>query len=243
MSTIGSRLREIRLSDGSSQRVFGEKFDIPQTTYAKYEIDKAGMPDTFKQQLARAGINLHWLITSEGSMYYKDQVIVAGEDPAGYSPTPVRTGILLDNKGRIRSIEVAEGEILVPIFSQRLSAGNGQEWLPADFTDERLPLLSRFIKPYKKEDVFAAQVRGDSMTGVQLFDGDIVFFVRGTPEGDGIYVISVDGEVFVKRLEVDPFEKKIIIRSENDRYQPKIVDPDCLVVMGKVIGWLHHHPY
>lgn len=239
---VKDRLKQARNSLEMSQSKFASVCGIPQTTYSKYENGGA-VPESVMAALAKFGFNLHWLITGEGSMYYKDQVIVAGEDPAGYSPTPVRTGILLDNKGRIRSIEVAEGEILVPIFSQRLSAGNGQEWLPADFTDERLPLLSRFIKPYKKEDVFAAQVRGDSMTGVQLFDGDIVFFVRGTPEGDGIYVISVDGEVFVKRLEVDPFEKKIIIRSENDRYQPKIVDPDCLVVMGKVIGWLHHHPY
>lgn len=246
MSTIGSRLREIRLLDGSSQRVFGEKFDIPQTTYAKYEIDKAGIPDTFKQQLARTGINLHWLITGDGPMHYQMNGIVAEVQETmetGYSPVPVRTGMLVSPSGRIETIEVGRGEILVPILNQRLSAGPGQEWLPSDFTSERLPLLSRFIKPYKCEDVFAAPVSGDSMTGVQLFDGDVVFFVRGETTGDGIYVIAVDGEVYVKRVEVDPFDRKLIIKSENDRYQPRIVEPDRVVMMGKVIGWLHHHPY
>lgn len=236
MNTIGSRLKEIRLYEGASQRVFGEKFDIPQTTYAKYEIDKAGIPDAFKQQLANIGINLHWLITGEGSMYNVSPTV-------DYSPSPITTGILISKSGKIESIELQKGEVLVPILQQKLSAGAGQEWMPEDFTDERLPLLSRFIKPYKKEDVFAAPVRGDSMTGIQLFDGDIAFFVKCEMDGDGIYVISVDGEIYIKRIEIDPFDRKLVIKSENDRYEPKVVDPDRVELLGKVIGWLHHHPY
>ena len=233
--------------DGSSQRSFADKFNIPQTTYAKYEIDRSGIPDIFKQQLAQTGINLHWLITGDGPMHYKETQSIAavseGTDETGYSPVPVRTGMLVSQSGRIETMEVGKGEILVPILNQRLSAGGGQEWIASDFSDERLPLLSRFIKPYKKEDVFAAPVRGDSMTGIQLFDGDIVFFVRGEADGDGLYVISVDGEVYVKRVEIDPFDRKLVIKSENDRYKQRIVEPDRVVILGKVIGWLHHHPY
>ncbi len=81
------------------------------------------------------------------------------------------------------------------------------------------------------------------MTGVQLFDGDIAFFVKCDMDGDGIYAISVDGEIFVKRVEYDPFNRKLVIRSENERYEPKIVDPDRVILLGKVIGWLHRHPY
>ena len=244
---LGERMKLIRESIGLSQKLFGDQLGIPQTTYANYESNKAKVPDEIKQSLASGfNINLHWLITGDGPMHYQMNGIVAEVQETmetGYSPVPVRTGMLVSPSGRIETIEVGRGEILVPILSQRLSAGPGQEWLPSDFTSERLPLLSRFIKPYKCEDVFAAPVSGDSMTGVQLFDGDIVFFVRGETTGDGIYVIAVDGEVYVKRVEVDPFDRKLIIKSENDRYQPRIVEPDRVVMMGKVIGWLHHHPY
>lgn len=35
------------------------------------------------------------------------------------------------------------------------------------------------------------------MTGVQLFDGDLVVFIHNLIGGDGIYVIAVDGELLV----------------------------------------------
>ncbi len=236
-------MKLIRDSIGLSQKSFGERLSIPQTTYANYESNKAKVPDEIKQQLAVFGVNLHWLITGEGAMYLDSRCGVDEDSKDGYSPVPIRTGSIINPNGRVATIEIGQGEILVPILCQRLSAGPGQDWLPGDFTEERLPLLSRFIRPYNKEDVFAAEVRGDSMTGIQLFDGDIAFFVRGEAEGDGIYVISVDGEVFIKRVEMDPFERMLTIRSENERYVPKLVEPDRVIIMGKVIGWLHHHPY
>lgn len=245
---LGERMKLIRESIGLSQKLFGDQLGIPQTTYANYESNKAKVPDEIKQSLASGfGINLHWLITGDGPMHYNqtESIVAVSEETSetGYSPVPVRTGMLVNQSGRIETMAVGKGEILVPILNQRLSAGGGQEWIASDFSDERLPLLSRFIKPYKKEDVFAAPVRGDSMTGIQLFDGDIVFFVRGETDGDGIYVISVDGEVYVKRVEIDPFDRKLVIKSENERYKPRIVEPDRVVMLGKVIGWLHHHPY
>lgn len=81
------------------------------------------------------------------------------------------------------------------------------------------------------------------MTGIQLFDGDMAIFVRGEVEGDGIYVITVDDEVYVKRVAFNPFDRKVTIKSENDRYDPITVDADRIILVGKVIGWLHHHPY
>jgi SOS-response transcriptional repressor LexA len=110
-------------------------------------------------------------------------------------------------------------------------------------TGERLPIVSRFIKPFPMNRIFAAEVRGDSMTGVQLFDGDMVFFVRGEINGDGIYVLAVDSDVYVKRVSFNPFTKQITIKSENERYEPMTVAQDRVTLLGKVIGWLHHHPY
>jgi SOS-response transcriptional repressor LexA len=266
MWVMNERLKQIRLYFGGSQKAFGERFGLAQQTYANYESGKTAIPDDLKKKIALLGINLHWLITGEGPMHVTGQTEestdgdgetepnlgpdgpkfgkgVLSELVEPYNPLPRKQDSFMTAKGKIETIVSGEGELLVPILSQRLSAGPGQAWLYSDFTEERLPLLSRFIKPYNTEDIFGAEVRGDSMTGVQLFDGDIAFFVRGVSEGDGIYVISVDGEVYIKRVEMDPFAKMLTIRSENERYQPKIVDLDRVVILGKVIGWLHHHPY
>ncbi len=64
-------------------------------------------------------------------------------------------------------------------------------------------------------------------------------------EGDGIYVISIDDEAYVKRLEFDLIQKQIVIHSVNKRYQPKVIpaDSENMRIEGKVVGWYHNHPY
>lgn len=232
---MNTRLTAIRQKFGESQKAFAMRFGLAQQTYANYESGKADVPDKIKRLLAEMGVNLHWLITGQGPMYL-DGTVAEGTalQPASTFITP---------KGKTYAVTIAEGVVSVPILTQRLSAGPGQEFLPVDFTEERLPVLERFVRMYPKESIYAAEVRGDSMTGIQLFDADLVIFIRGQVEGDGIYVISVDGEVLVKRVEFDPFDKKLTIRSENERYAPRVVDADRVVLLGKVVGWLHHHPY
>lgn len=235
---MNNRLRLIREKIGGSQKKFAESMGISQQTYANYESGKASIPDTIKQQLFVKGINLNWLVTGIGDMFLHDSEEKANE-LSGITNTT-----FLTPSGKIYPIPLSDGGLSVPILVSKVSAGPGEEWRLEDIRDdERLPILARFIKPYDKKKIFAAEVRGDSMTGIQIFDGDFVFAVRDLVEGDGIYVISIDGEIFVKRVEYDPFEKKLRIISENERYQDKVVDSDRVILVGKVIGWLHHHPY
>jgi phage repressor protein C with HTH and peptisase S24 domain len=60
------------------------------------------------------------------------------------------------------------------------------------------------------------------------------------------YVLTVNGEVLVKRVEFDHFENKVKIYSENARY-PGVkviqIDSDNIRIEGKVVGWYHNHPY
>ena len=230
---IYDRLKLIREENGTSQSRFAAKFGIAQSTYAQWEIGKRAIPDEFKLQLASIGVNLHWLITGEGQMITNtlESTVLSNQNYV----TP---------SGKSFPVEISDGGLSVPILASKVSAGPGQEWSTQDFrANERLPILERFIKPYKKDLIFAAEVRGDSMIRINLYDGDFVFAVKGLVEGSGIYVISVDNEIFVKRVDFDPFEKKVRIISENESYQDKVVDSDRVVLLGKVIGWLHHHPY
>ena len=95
----------------------------------------------------------------------------------------------------------------------------------------------------------AVRVVGDSMTDMSLYNGDVVIFDRSQIEGNGVYVISIEGEVRVKRLEYRVFEKKLIISSENQRSypNPEIISfeyaQEALLIHGEVICWVHKHPY
>jgi len=39
------------------------------------------------------------------------------------------------------------------------------------------------------------------MTGIKLFDGDIVVFATGFISSEGVYALTVNGDVLVKRIE------------------------------------------
>ena len=234
---INYRLKQIREEYGLSQAKFAIKFNLPQSTYAQYEKGGRAIPDNLKLELSQFGINMNWLITGKGKMF-----LDSSENPLTNS-IKKNNEQWIDTKGQIVTVSISNDSLLVPILKNRVSAGPGEEWDLEDFTEEKLPILKRFVRRFPKEQLFSAEVRGDSMTGVQLFDGDLVVFVSNLIEGDGIYVISVDGELLVKRLEFDHFDKKLIIKSENPRYEVKIVDPERAQILGKVVGWLHHHPY
>jgi len=233
---INTRLKQIRLERGESQTQFATFLGIPQTTYAPYETGKRALPDAIKIKLSKLGINIHWLVTGDGNM-------VLNTPQTNLTPIEVKNDSWTNTKGQTTTISVNNDNLLVPILKNKVSAGPGEQWDLEDFTEEKLPILKRFVRRFPKEQLFSAEVRGDSMTGVQLFDGDLVVFVSNLIEGDGIYVISVDGELLVKRLEFDHFDKKLIIKSENPRYEVKVVDPERAQILGKVVGWLHHHPY
>ena len=102
--------------------------------------------------------------------------------------------------------------------------------------------MARGLDPKR---LVAAIVKGDSMTGVQIFSGDVIIFAREYIDENGIYVISLHGEVKVKRLEFRTGEQMIFIHSENTRYSTEEIPMtnENLVILGKVVGWVHCHPY
>ena len=138
-----------------------------------------------------------------------------------------------------------EPTTLIPVVSQKISAGDGEDWLSDDQFKGHVRILDRMTRGIDKSTLFAAIVKGDSMTGVQIFDGDLVIFAQGHISENGIYVISLFGEVKVKRLEFRSLEQKVMIHSENPKYSTEEAgaDNENLIILGKVVGWIHNHPY
>ena len=235
---VKTQLRTIRNTLKLSQQEFGKLLGIPQTTYANYENGKTNIPDDIKLKLFNDfSVNLNWLISGQGNMLLSDTT------PVSYTPVQ-KDDEYITATGKTYPVSIPDGGLSIPILASKVSAGPGEEWLPINFREnERLPIIERFIRPYKKDLVFSAEVRGDSMTGIQLFDGDMVVAVRGYTDGEGIFVLTIDDEVYVKRLQWNPASKRIVVKSENERYEPFEIEPDRITILGKVIGWLHRHPY
>lgn len=72
------------------------------------------------------------------------------------------------------------------------------------------------------------EVRGDSMEPT-LEEGDLMLVALNddrTEFKDGINVINVNGEIYVKRLQRDFIEGTIEVKSDNKEYKTNVIHPD-----------------
>ena len=85
--------------------------------------------------------------------------------------------------------------------------------------------------------LFALQVKGDSMIGAGIMDGDrVIVRQQGTAENGEIVCAVIDGEATLKR-----FYKKngvVTLKAENEQYRPITVSAGEFRVAGKIIGLL-----
>lgn len=214
---INDRLRLIRTKTNESQAKFALRFNLPQSTYAQYEKGGRAIPDELKNLLTKdLSINLNWLITGDGPMF------LSGE------PAP-----------KIEK-EIDETTALIPVTNLKLSAGGGIDWAEGSLSGEMLPMPRKIVNRYNSYNLFSATVKGDSMEPT-LKNGEPVVFAKGVLEEDGIYVIAIFDELFVKRISVDKLDRKIMVISDNTKYPVKEypMDKEGLQILGKVVFWLH----
>ena len=134
------------------------------------------------------------------------------------------------------------GLIKIPFVPQKISAGYGEELLnPEDVEIQTINIMEDLARGVPRESLLAARVKGDSMIDIYIYPDDIVVFAKGIISGDGIYVLSIDNEVMVKRLVFDRLNHSVLIISENKKYPQREAKDDnqSLRILGKVVGWIH----
>ena len=127
---------------------------------------------------------------------------------------------------------------LVPILNQELSAGNG-ELLPDNDIIQGLLALPAWLRKQYGDRIAALYVHGDSMTPT-LNDGDMVVCDSlGWDNSDGVYAIRMNGNGYVKRIQVA--NNKILIISDNTRYKiiEEPLETENIQIIGKVRLVIH----
>ena len=149
----------------------------------------------------------------------------------------------LEKKGYIRRVGKRAFEIVNALGKAVLT------------TTREVPLLGRVPagKPFLSEEniegllsipsdmgsgkLFALQVKGDSMIGAGILDGDRVIVKQQAAAENGEIVCAViDGEATLKR-----FYKKdgvVTLKAENEKYRPITVSEGEFRIAGKIIGLL-----
>jgi repressor LexA len=88
----------------------------------------------------------------------------------------------------------------------------------------------------KSHGTFALRVRGDSMTGAHILDGDIVILEQSKDVHNGDIVAAlIDGESTLKRFLVQ--RGRAFLRAENPRY-PDLLPAHELTIQGVMVGLL-----
>src|SRR3954465_12475360 len=109
-----------------------------------------------------------------------------------------RKGALSWEKGKTRALKVTrqkfwdavEEFVKIPLLG-RVSAGPGL--LAEDNIEDTLTLPRHFVR-YPPQEVFALKVRGDSMIGAGILDGDTVLVRVQKEASDGYIVVALLGD-------------------------------------------------
>lgn len=274
MQNLTKYLLETRKSLGLSQTKLAKELGIPQTTWASYENGKANPPIKILSQLAQMGYPYSELMgtakpiiehISKTTDLTEQEVIqqrfcqirnLQPDTPIEELPEPEYSNafdVFKMKRGIGVMFEAKETDddalVMLPVYTQIAAAGRGQPENQLQEIDKYIPIVLEMLGGANPANCGIVRVVGDSMTDMNLFNGDFVIFDRTQVEGDGVYVISIGNDVRVKHLEYRPIERKIVISSENaKRYpNPEIITyeqaENLLSIHGKVISWLHRNPY
>jgi phage repressor protein C with HTH and peptisase S24 domain len=129
----------------------------------------------------------------------------------------------------------------IELYYQEVAAGYGrgiEEYIEKQY----IPVMYDFLRPYNPQNLKAVYVSGDSMIGEHINNGDIVIFNTTQTEGNGIYVVSVDNTLLVKRVDFNSANKTIELKSANPNYQPRRFSGDELNdirIEGRVVATYH----
>ena len=147
-------------------------------------------------------------------------------------------GVLRSEPGLARSLRVVSPldalrhRVLdIPIYGS----------IPAGFADDRkqeakgcvsIDIETLGIKPTPR--TFALEVRGDSMIGKCIMDGDLVVLEHGmTPRKGDVVAALIDNESTLKTFITD--RNQPYLRAENPRY-PKLIPANELVIQGVMVA-------
>ena len=145
-----------------------------------------------------------------------------------------RKGFLERHAGKARALITPVQRVRitdVPIYGQIPA---GMSALTEQTIEGHVSLDSRSANVSKNRGTFALRVRGDSMIGAHIVDGDIVILEDSKEVQNGDIVAAlIDGETTLKRYVVE--HGRPYLKAENPRY-PKLTPAHELKIQGVMVS-------
>jgi repressor LexA len=152
-----------------------------------------------------------------------------------------RKGVINRTPGKARSavdpnFRLLAGLRTIPVLGQ-ISAGMPGE--ASEWSEANLGVDLAAFGVASRAEVFAVRVRGDSMIGAQIADGDTVLLQKRIPRNGEIVAALIDGESTLKRYLMDHGEP--FLKADNPLY-PDLLPASELIIQGVMIGLLRKVP-
>lgn len=146
-----------------------------------------------------------------------------------------RKGVLQRHAGKARAMALVStlnrGPIIdIPIYGS-IAAGFAE--LTVESRNGVLSMDIRAVGLHSSARAFALKVRGDSMIGAQINDGDLVVLEQRGPRNNDIVAALIDGETTMKRFVMD--RGRAFLKAENPNY-PDLIPLTELVVQGVMVA-------
>ena len=144
------------------------------------------------------------------------------------------TGRIAYTPGKRRAITIQSRQgvsvVNIPVVG---TVAAGVPILASQNIEQVLPFPAEFVG--KAEDTFALKVRGDSMLGAAILDGDYVLVRRQQDAQSGDIVVALlDDEATVKTF--IRAKGQTYLRPENTAYAPIPFDTERCQILGKVVS-------
>lgn len=139
-----------------------------------------------------------------------------------------------------RAPKLMDGDILIPQYDLRASMGHGQ--VPADYVEFMRNVVVSGIQLEKLGLDFTSPANLSIITGwgesmaPTIKSKDPVIVDRGITHfmGDGVYVITWDGMLYIKRLQ-SAGDGKLELISDNPKHKDRVVNVDEVTVHARVL--------
>jgi len=216
----GKRLLLLREDRHLSQKkLVADGIGISLPTIQRYEAGQLPSGKSINKIIAFFKCSKAWLLTGTG-VPYPNEFKGEYEAPGAYHQP------------------ISEEFVFIKQVNGKISAGGGL--LPDDSIDMRLAFRREWLKVKGNPDNMSLiRVQGDSMNPT-LMPGDLVLVDHSRtdiPSQGGIYAISIDHEILIKRLQLLYSGGKIMIISDNKQYPSQDIEAEKIIINGKVIWY------
>lgn len=139
-----------------------------------------------------------------------------------------------------RAPKLRDGDILIPQYDLRASMGHGQ--VPADYVEFMRNVVVSGVQLEKLGLDYTSPANLSIITGwgesmaPTIKSKDPVIVDRGITDfmGDGVYVITWDGMLYIKRLQ-SAGDSKLELISDNPKHKDRVVNADEVSIHARVL--------